>query len=139
MNKVSSPDNIPMMFFINLALSLSLPLSILFNKSVKEIKFPARWKESYVSPIFKDGDKGDIANYRPVSIMSAVSKIFERLVFTQLFDQVKIQIHRSQHGFYKKRSTQTNLMEYVSEVAQSIIDGGQVDTVYTDFSKALRS
>lgn len=136
-NKVTSPDCIPMMFFMNLALSLSLPLSILFNKSLLEEKFPSKWKISYVSPIFKDGDKDDISNYRPVCIMSAISKIFERLVFNQLFEQIKSQIHHTQHGFFMKRSTQTNLMEYVSEIAQSIVNGGQVDTIYTDFSKAF--
>lgn len=136
-NKVASPDNIPMMFFMKLAMSLSLPLSILFNKSLMNRKFPTRWKISYVSPIFKEGDKNDVSNYRPVSILCAISKIFERLVFNMLFDQIKSEIHHSQHGFFAKRSTQTNLMEYVSNVAQSIIDGGQVDTIYTDFSKAF--
>lgn len=50
-----------------------------------------------------------------------------------LFDQIKHKIH---HGFFSKRSTQTNLMEYVSILAREIVDGGQVDSVYTDFNKA---
>lgn len=136
-NKVSSPDGIPMLFFMQLSASLKLPLSILFNKSIEEMRFPSGWKMSFVSPIYKDGDKGDVINYRPVSILCAVSKIFERLVFNKLFDMVKGDIHHSQHGFYRKRSAQTNLMEYVSSVADAIVDGGQVDTVYTDFAKAF--
>lgn len=136
-HKVASPDNIPMMFFINLSLSLGLPLSILFNKSLAENIFPSKCKISYVSPIFKDGDKTDVSNYRPVSILCAVSKIFEWLVFNKLFDQVKHKIHNTQHGFFSKRSTQTNLMEYASKIAHEIVDGGQVDSVYTDFAKAF--
>jgi ribonucleases P/MRP protein subunit RPP40 len=125
------------MFFMQLSLSLSLPLSIIFNKSLSENKFPSKWKTGFVSPIFKEGDKSKVINYRPVSILCAMSKIFERLVFIKLFDSVKLHIHHSQHGFFEKRSTQTNLMEYVSAVADAIISGGQVDTVYTDFAKAF--
>lgn len=97
-NKASSPDYIPMMFFMNLSLSLSLRLSILFNKSLKERKFPTRWKTGFVSPIFKEGNKNDVMNYRPISVLCAVSKVFERLVFVKLFDAVKSSIHHSQHG-----------------------------------------
>lgn len=136
-NKASSPDDIPMMFFMRLSLSLSLPLCILFNKSMKESKFPSRWKIGFVSPVFKEGDKNCVANYRPVTILCAMSKVFERLVFNKLFDDVKSDVHHSQHGFFAKRSTQTNLMEYVSDVADAIAGGGQVDTIYTDFAKAF--
>lgn len=136
-NKVSSPDGIPMMFFMQLSVSLKLPLSISLNKSIKAMRFPSDWNVSFVSPIFKDGDKGDVVNYRPVSILCAVSKIFERLVFNKLFDAVKGNIHHSQHGFYRKRSALTNLVEYISTVADAIVKGGQVDTVNTDFAKAF--
>lgn len=123
-----------MMFFIQLSLSLSLPLSILFNRSLLERKFPSEWKTSFISPMFKEGAKDVVANYRPVSILCAISKIFERLVFNKLFEDVKKNIHHSQHGFFKGRSTQTHFMEYV---ADAIVAGGQVDTVYTDFAKAF--
>lgn len=53
-NKVSSPDGDPMMFYKNLAESLALPLCILFNKSLKERIFPDRWKLAFISPIFKE-------------------------------------------------------------------------------------
>ncbi len=136
-NKVASPDYIPMLFFVNLSVSLSKPLSILFNKSLAENKFPSKWKISFVSPIFKQGDKNDVSNYRAVSIMCAVSKIFERLVFNMLFESVKDVIAQSQHGFFAGRSTQSNLMDYVSSIAHEIVNGGQVDTIYTDFTKAF--
>lgn len=58
-NKVTSPDEIPVMFYKNLSQSLSLPLKVLFNKSLKERVFPDRWKTSFIAPIFKEGDKFD--------------------------------------------------------------------------------
>lgn len=136
-NKVSSPDGIPMMFFMQLSLSLSLPLCILFNRSIMDKSFPIQWKIGFVSPIFKDGDKADVTNYRLVSILCAMSKVFERLVFNKLFSEIKSGIHHSQRVFFAKRSTQTNLMEYVSTVADDIVNGGQMDTIYTDFAKAF--
>lgn len=136
-HKVASPDNIPMFFFVNLSLSLGFPLCILFNKSLTEKKFPNKWKESFVSPIFKKGDKSDITNYRAVCIMCAASKIFEKLMFIALFELIKDKIHKSQHGFFSKRSTHSNLMEYISNLSREIVDGGQVDSVYTDFTKAF--
>lgn len=136
-HKVSSPDAIPIRFYMNLAESVSLPLCILFNKSLDERCFPEVWKTSFVSPIFKDGDKQDVTNYRAVSIICSVSKIFERLIFNRLFDEFKHKIHPSQHGFFSKRSTQSNLMEFVNFVSGSMANAGQVDALYTDFSKTF--
>lgn len=51
-NKVTSPDDIPVMFYKNLSQTLSLPLKILFNKSLKERVFPDRWKTSFITPTF---------------------------------------------------------------------------------------
>lgn len=136
-HKVSSPDAIPMMFYMKLANSLSTPLCILFNKSLKERCFPDVWKTSFVSPIFKDGDKQDVTNYRVVSIICSISKIFERLIFNRLFGEFKNSIHPSQHGFFSKRSTLSNLMEFVNAVTESMANAGQVDALYTDFAKAF--
>ena len=58
-------------------------------------------------------------------------------MFEVLFDKVRHKIHDSQHGFFSKRSTQSNLLEFVTSVSKSMADGGQVDVLYTDFSKAF--
>lgn len=125
------------MFYMKLSESLSIPLCILFNKSLEEQSFPETWKTSFVSPIFKDGDKQDVTNYRAVSIICSASKIFERLIFDKLFDKFKHKIHPSQHGFFSKRSTQPNLMELVNLVSKWMANTGQVDALYTDFLKPL--
>src|SRR5687768_14030781 len=91
----------------------------------------------FISPIFKDGDKQDVMNYRAVSILCAISKSFESLMFNVLFAKVKEKNHHSQHGFLSKRSTQSNLMEFITSVSQYMANGGQVDVLYTDCSKAF--
>lgn len=70
------------------------------------------WKIGFVSPVFKEGDKDVVTNYRPVTILCAMSKVFERLVFNKLFNDVRTKIHHSQHWFFATRSTQSNRMEY---------------------------
>lgn len=100
---MASPDYIPVMFFKNLSMTLALPLCILFNKSINERKFSSIWKISFVSPIFKSGDKAEVSNYRAVCIICSIAKVFEKLLFNVIFDHVKSQIHDSQHGSFAKR------------------------------------
>ena len=59
-------------------------LRYMFNQSLSNGIFPDDWKSSRVSPIHETGSKDDCGNYRPISILSVVSKIFERLVYDQL-------------------------------------------------------
>lgn len=136
-NKLNSPDLIPMIFYMNTASNISEALSILFNLSIKTRKFPDKWKESLITPIYKSGEKSNIENYRPVSIISAASKIFERYLFNYIHDKTREFISDSQHGFSIGKSTLTNLMEYSDYLAENMIGGNQVDTIFTDMSKAF--
>lgn len=135
--KVSSPDDIPAIFYKNLSDSISQPLSLLYNKSVKEGKCPELWKISYVLPTFKSGNRSKVENYRPISILCAISKVMERIMFNRLYAHVKDHISAYQHGFIPDKSVQSNLLEYVNFIVESISQGGQVDTIFTDFSKAF--
>lgn len=132
--KVSSPDNFPAIFLKKTFTSISAPLAIIYNKSLMEGHFPTRWKASFITPKFKSGNRSEVENYRPISILCAMSKVFEPIVFNQLYIHIKPYISSSQQGFVPGRSTQTNLLEYVSYVVESISKGGQVDTIFTDFS-----
>jgi hypothetical protein len=96
-----------------------------------------RWKLSYVTPIFKKGRPNSVEDYRWAAILSAIPKCFELLVYRTMYDDLKNLISVNQHGFMKNRSTVTNLLEYASFVLNSIEEGWQVDSVYTDFSKAF--
>lgn len=136
-NKMSSPDDIPMIFYVRLRDVLSLPLSIIFNKSLAEGVFPEIWKLSFISPIYKSGRKSDVTNYRPISIICASAKVLEKLIFQAVFQFVKSSINSCQHGFFVGRSVQTNLVEHISFLCHNVMNGGQVDTIYTDFSKAF--
>ena len=135
--KGSGPDGIPPLFVKQCATALVLPLSIIFNHSLKKGTFPYEWKKARIAPLHKKGDPTDVKNYRPISILSCFSKLFESLicpVITQYTDHI-ITVH--QHGFKKGRSVETNLITFVSELIQEVDKGAQIDAIYTDFSSAF--
>ena len=81
LSKASGPDCIPVVVLKNCELGLSYILAELFNKSLKESCFPDCWKVSFVVPVFKNvGERSSAKNYDPVSLLSVVSKAFEKLV-----------------------------------------------------------
>ncbi|CAK1604659.1 unnamed protein product [Parnassius mnemosyne] len=137
--KGKGPDNIPPIFFNKCARSLAEPLSTIFNTSLTTGIFPSKWKEARIVPIFKAGNKELICNYRPISILSTLSKTFEALVYPHLYNHIKHIISHNQHGFVTKRSTNTNLIDHVSNLAEAVDNGLQIDSIYTDFAKAFDS
>lgn len=100
-------------------------------------KFPEIWKRSVMFPVFKKGDKRDIANYRGITSLCAGSKLLEILVGTVLFSEAKQYISYDQHGFYSGRSTSTSLTEFTSFCIKNMDRGLQVDTIYTDLKAAF--
>ena len=79
--KASGLDCIPMVVLKNCEPELSYILAKLFNNCLKESCFPDCWKVSLVVPIFKNvGERFTAKNYRPVSLLSVVSKVFEKFV-----------------------------------------------------------
>lgn len=107
-NKSNSPDNVPIMFY-----SIVKPLKIIFNNSLRQRIFPSKWKMSLLTPLHKNGDKSDVLNYRPISIITAASKVFEKIMYISIQKKVQHLIRPEQHGFTKNKSTISNLAEYV--------------------------
>ena len=64
---------------------ISLPLSYIFNKSIASGIFPDNWKNAKVFPVYKGNSRNDPNNYRPISVLPVVAKVFEKLVFEQLY------------------------------------------------------
>lgn len=94
-------------------------------------------KRAFITPIHKGGSKHDIEQYRPISILSALSKLFEKLIHNEIYPFLHGIIIPEQHGFIKKRSTTTNLTVFTNYLFESLDKHAQVDAVYTDFKKAF--
>lgn len=136
-SKGSGPDGVPPVFLKTLATELTAPLFWLFNMSLKSGCFPKNWKSSFLVPIFKSGKKSDIRNYRGIALISCIPKLFEAIVNEKIFNQIKQRITTMQHGFFKGRSTSTNLLEFVNYSLEAMDNGNHVEVLYTDFSKAF--
>ena len=133
----SGPDLIPSFVVKDCAYVLSVPLYIIFNLSLKTSTFPKDWKIAKACPIFKAGDPANVNNYRQISILSNFAKVFEMILYNHIYLSTKTMISPYQHGFMANRSTITNLVLFTQNVSNIIDDQGQVDALYTDFSKAF--
>ena len=138
-NKRTSPDNIPSFVLKNISDQITEPLTNIFNKILELNEVPNQFKLSFITPIFKSGNKSLIKNYRPISILSHVSKIFEKLIYIRLHTQLKVFISNNQHGFSYGKSTATNLSILSNKILDSFESNIETDIIYTDFSKAFDS
>lgn len=136
-NKGAGHDGIPAFFIRSAASSLCVPLTIIFNKCLSEGVFPDRWKLAYIIPVHKGGSRQRVENYRPISILSAIPKLLERLVNNNIYPQLASQIIDQQHGFVKGKSTTSNLLIYSNFLFSNMDRGHQVDAIYCDFKKAF--
>ena len=111
----------------------------IINSSISQGIFPDALKEAYVIPIFKGGTREDPSNYRPISILPTISKIFERHIAQQLhtfFKDTDI-IHVTQSGFRKQHSCHTALTRLIDAFLREIDNGKYVGAVFLDLRKAF--
>ena len=115
------------------------PLIHIINLSLSQGIFPQELKIAKVIPIYKSGETTLIKNYRPVSVLSVFSKIFERIIHVRLLDfldQHNI-LSNSQFGFRKKHSTVSALSILIDKIYTGLNDGNITLGLYLDFSKAF--
>jgi retron-type reverse transcriptase len=118
---------------------IALPITSLINNSIASGIFPDLLKLAGVIPLHKGGGKDNPNNYRPISILPTISKIFERHVANQLneyFRKTNI-LHNHQSGFREHHSCQTALIRLVDSWLTNLDDGNIVGTVFIDFKKAF--
>lgn len=115
------------------------PLTLLINKSFAQGVFPECLKLTKVKPLYKKADRTDANNYRPVSLVSTVSKVFEYAMLSRLnsFLQKFHVLSSSQHGFLKSKSTSTAIENFYSDVLLEMEKKNTVVGVYCDLSKAF--
>lgn len=133
----SGPDGIPAFFVRDCCRVFAPALLKLFNLALTTSTFPAIWKRAKVCPVLKNGDPLLIGNYRPISVLCNFAKVFEISVYSYVFPLVRNLIAPEQHGFYANRSVSTNLVCFTQYLSGVLDSRGQIDVVYTDFSKAF--
>ena len=139
-SKACGPDCIPVVVLKNCEPERSYILAKLFNKCLKESCFLDCWKFSSVVPVFKNvGERSTAKNYHPVSLLSVVSKFFEKLVNNRIVDhQEKCDLFSDfQYGFRSSRSTADLLTVVSDRIARAFNRSGATRAVALDISKAF--
>ena len=136
--KASGPDCIPVVVLKNCEPELSYILAKLFNKCLKESCFPDCWKVSLVVPVFKNvGERSTAKN--SLSLLSVVSKVFEKLVNNKIVDHLEKcgLLSDFQYGFRSSRSTADLLTVVSDRIARAFNRSGATRAVALDISKAF--
>ena len=118
---------------------ISQPITLIINQSILSGTFPDKLKLAKVIPIHKNGDNTKIDNYRPITILPAISKIFERVLFNQIdkyFSSHNL-YNDSQYGFRKKHSTEHAALELVDIISQELEKGNTPLNIFIDLSKTF--
>ena len=139
LSKAFGSDCIPVVVLTNCKPELSYILAELFNKCLKESCFPDCWKVSSVAPVFKNvGERSAAKNYCSASLLSVVSKVFEKLVNNRIVDHLeKCGLFPDfQYGFRSSRSTADLLTVVSDRIAMAFNRFGATQAVALDISKA---
>ena len=140
-NKATGVDGISGQMLLLCDDSIILPLNIIIKNILLTSTYPDQWKLSNVTPIFKKGDKQLIKNYRPISLLPICSKIFEKIIFKNLYSYLNTNnlLTTNQSGFRPGDSTTNQLLYLVNEIHQAFENPKslEVRAVFLDISKAF--
>ena len=138
-DKAAGPDDVHPYILKNLADTLVKPLTLLFNLSLTEKNLPEIWRKGIITALFKKGAKNLPSNYRPISLTSIICKLLERIIVDSIIQHLNDNTiyDKRQHGFTKKRSTVTNLLEALNVWTEALSHHLPVDVIYLDLEKAF--
>ena len=119
-NKRTGYDNIHGNVIRNLYNELKTPLMNIFNLSLNKGIFPDRMKVAKVTPIFIQGEKCNISNYRPISVLPCFSNILERIMCNRLYDYFTVNniLFNKQFGFRSGHSTEHAPLELIDKIRE---------------------
>lgn len=132
-------DNIPTLFLKRAKNILSPIISHLANVCFRTGKFPDYLKKSIVTPVYKSGKRDDVNNYRPISVLTSISKVIEKIINARLINYLnkyKI-ISNSQFGFRRGVSTEDAICALSSRVTELLDQGQKCLAVFLDLKKAF--
>jgi hypothetical protein len=114
-------------------------LTLIINQSINTGKFPDHLKIAKVLPVHKKDSNNIFSNYRPISILSSVSKVFERVIHDQLYEYFATNdlFYHSQYGFRQKHSTELAALEIVDRIVCAMDKNEIPLNIFLDLSKAF--
>ena len=137
--KTRGPNGLPPGFYQRCGKQMSKIFNKLF-KNIKRIrKKPTSWKTAAVTLIHKENYPKDVENYRPIYLLNIDSKIFEKCKYSPLYEHFKDHLSINQHGFVKKRSVMSNMLQFLNRIYKALDENphDEIIAFYADFSKAF--
>ncbi len=110
-------------------ISISTLTSPLFTKTLRLSQIPAEWKLANSIPLHKKGDRENVQNYHPSSLLSIISKILERCVLNDLSYHIHSNINWAQYGFVNGKSSTAQLSSMLNTIGKNLDEGLQTDVV----------
>jgi Notch-like protein len=132
-------DEIPIKFLKNSVYYISLPLTYIINRSLATGIFPDRLKFSEIKPIYKKGEKNLISSYRPISLLTPFSKIFQKVIYKRLSKHLVNNniLVNDQFGFRANSSTGKATYRLLDQILLALNDGRNVGGIFCDLEKAF--
>ena len=138
-SKAIGPDNLSARLLKEASDELSPIICQFFNKSLLLNKFPNPWKIANVVPIFKKDNPKLVNNYRPISLLSIIGKVFEKCVHKKIHNYIienkRLSPHQS--GFLRGDSTINQLLYLTNEFYNALDQGKEIRVIFFDISKAF--
>ncbi|KAL8579531.1 hypothetical protein ACOMHN_025484 [Nucella lapillus] len=137
--KAAGPDNISPRVLKTLASEVSPLLTSIFQRSLSTGCVPEDWRTAHVTPVYKKGEHYKASNYRPISLTSVPCKIMEHVIVSNVMGHLESSniLTPHQHGFRKKHSCETQLLELSDQLTSNLDKGLPTDIVVLDFAKAF--
>ena len=135
----SGYDGVTTQLLKSIAPGISKPLTTLINQSLHNGCFPDGLKLAKIIPLYKKESRELMGNYRPVSLLCAMSKVFERVVYNQLYQYFKQHklFHKNQYGFRDEHSTELASLELIDRILHDLDNKKNPIVVFMDLSKAF--
>jgi len=137
--KANGPDNISNTILKHTARTVASSITAIINYSLSIGNFPDDWKIANITPIFKKGDKQNVQNYRPVSLLSNIGKVMERAVYKKLYEHCEANgiLTWRNAGFKKNEGTINQLLYLNHTIYNNLNNGKDTAMIFLDASKAF--
>jgi hypothetical protein len=121
------------------ALEIGTPLAHVFNLSLRTGIFPQKFKKSRIVPLHKQGPKDNCDNYRPIALLSTISKILEKFVAVKLVNHLELNklVSPNQFGFLRNRNTEQCLVLATNFISNALNNGEYCIGLFLDLRKAF--
>ena len=129
-SKASGPDGISPKILKIFSTALCSPLLYLFSQCLAQHTIPSGWRIHSITPIHKSGDRDNISNYRPISLLRFTSKILERIIYNTIINFITNSVSNHQFGFLKHRSSVQQLLLLLNTIYNSALTHSPTDVIY---------